>query len=70
MYEKIIEDSSLVKDSKTGAILNINNSGLESYKKMKNSYKKNNELNNKVSKLENEISDIKKMLLQLMELNK
>lgn len=70
MFEKVAEDSSLVKDVKTGALLNINNEGLKAYKKMKNSYKKNAELENKVSKLENEIGDIKNLLLQLMELKK
>lgn len=54
----------LVKDPKTGSILNVDNAGLEAYKKRK---RRMREDARRIEKLEGELSEIKAMLKTLMD---
>lgn len=56
----------LVKDKKSGAILNVDSSKLSAYKKQKEIAQRNLDSQKRIDKLENDISDIKLMLQQLL----
>lgn len=57
----------LVKDSQSGAVLNVDNAKLEAYKKQKASLNLNMENSQRISKVEKDINDIKEMLSQLLK---
>ena len=57
----------LVKDKKSGAILNVDNTKLSSYKKQKEIAQKAVDSHKRIEKLENDMSDIKQMLQQLLQ---
>jgi hypothetical protein len=56
----------LVKDPKSGAILNVDNNKLLAYKKQKELFNKTNKMENRLTKLETDMSEIKNMLKQLL----
>jgi hypothetical protein len=66
-YHPVLENASLVKESTSGALLNVNVSALEAYKKQKLQFKKNNDMDQRILKLENDISDIKSILTTILE---
>jgi hypothetical protein len=57
----------LVKDSKSGAILNVDNSKLEAYKKQKNFMENNMRNSDRINKVERDLNEIKEMLSQLLQ---
>jgi hypothetical protein len=65
------DHQSLARDSKTGAIVNINSNEIEQAREVKAARKqKDNEVENlkeDVASLKNDLSDIKRLLLQLVE---
>jgi hypothetical protein len=74
MYLKVKDEPSLVRDSKSNAVLNVNNDALNKYKKekeqalkMKNVIEEHSEIKKQLEKTQQDISDIKLMLMQLME---
>ena len=63
-YQKVDGNSDLVRDPKSGAILNINRSEFEKAKKVRaQKFKKEQEF----VELKDEVSEIKLMLKQLLE---
>lgn len=62
-YQKIINEPDLVKDSETGAVLNLSES---SYDKYINERKRVMSEKNRINKLENDVQDIKILLNQIM----
>tara|TARA_Y100000296_G_C5032542_1_gene185607 strand:+ start:295 stop:501 length:207 start_codon:yes stop_codon:yes gene_type:complete len=62
-YVKIKDESDLVKDKNTGAVLNTNLDSLKAYREKR---KKDLEMGNKIDQLENDIGDIKSMLKELL----
>lgn len=67
----VIDDRSLARDAKTGAIVNINSNEIEQARAVKMARKqKDHEVENlkeDVAILKNDIHDIKQLLLQLVE---
>jgi hypothetical protein len=61
------EVDGLVKDINSGAILNVDNSALDAYRRQKMAVESAKTANEKISKLENDIGDIKEMLQQLLK---
>lgn len=57
----------LVKDPHSGAVLNVDNTRLEAYKKQKNTMKINLENNERINKVERDLNEIKEMLSQLIK---
>ena len=58
-----------VKDTNTGAILNVDNSKLEAYKRQKQFINNTNRTNDRIEKVERDLSDIKDMLQTLLREN-
>jgi hypothetical protein len=61
------EVDGLVKDVNSGAILNVDNSALDAYRRQKMAVESAKTVNERISKLENDIGDIKEMLQQLLK---
>lgn len=61
------EVDGLVKDINSGAILNVDNSALDAYRRQKMAVESAKTANERISKLENDIGDIKEMLQQLLK---
>ena len=61
------EVDGLVKDVNSGAILNVDNSALDAYRRQKMAVESAKTANERISKLENDIGDIKEMLQQLLK---
>lgn len=59
----------LVKDSRSGAVLNVDNAKLEAYKKQKRAFDVNLKNTEKIEKVEKELEEIKKMLTELLQRN-
>jgi hypothetical protein len=59
----------LVKDPKSGAVLNVDNASLEAYRKKKQTINMTLNNNERISKVENDLKDIKEMLNQLLQRN-
>ena len=57
----------LVKDPESGAILNVDNSKLEAYKKQKLVLENNMRNTERISKVETDLNEIKEMLSQLLK---
>lgn len=70
-YVKVEGHSDLVRDSKTGAVVNINRTEAELARRRKNNWKVQQEeqeqLKSDVDQLKNDISDIKDLLTKLVE---
>ena len=63
-YLKIEGNSNFVRDTESGAIININTSEFEKMKKIRENRKKKD---NEIVELQNEVSEIKSLLKQLLE---
>jgi len=61
---QVIDKKDLVKDMKTGAVINTN---LSAYQQAIERAAKAKEEKERLTKLEDEVSDIKKMLKQILE---
>lgn len=61
------EVDGLVKDISSGAILNVDNSALDAYRRQKMAVESAKTANERISKLEDDIGDIKEMLQQLLK---
>jgi hypothetical protein len=59
----------LVKDSFSGAVLNVDNAKLDAYKKQKNAMNMNMRNNERIEKVEKDLQEIKAMLSQLIQRN-
>ena len=59
----------LVKDSISGAVLNVDNAKLEAYKRQKQFINNTNRTNDRIEKVERDLSDIKDMLQTLLREN-
>lgn len=57
----------LMKDPQSGAVLNVDNSKLEAYKKRKQFMEANIKNTDRINKVENDIQEIKEMLSQLLK---
>lgn len=70
-YQKVEGHTSLVRDTRTGAILNTNRSEIARVRKRKEAKRleaeRLNTLSKEVSLLKNEISEIKDLLVRLVE---
>ena len=58
-----------VKDSSTGAILNVDNSRLDAYRKQKQFINNNIKNNERIERVEQDLSEIKQMLQALLREN-
>jgi hypothetical protein len=69
MIDKYIKTDveGLVKDPISGAVLNVDKSKLEAYKKQKQLALKASAANDRLDKVETDINDIKQMLQQLLK---
>jgi hypothetical protein len=56
----------LVKDTRSGAILNVNHAGLSAYKKQKKAFEMSRNSAERLDKLEGDIDEIKQMLQLLL----
>jgi len=59
----------LVKDPSSGAVLNVDNTKLEAYRKQKNAMSMTLNNNERIVKVENDLKEIKEMLNQLLQRN-
>ena len=70
-FKQVLGHSGLVRDSRSGAIININSTDIEKAKLVKNIKRKaahdNENLQTKVKTLQNEVSDIKIILNKILE---
>lgn len=57
----------LVKDTASGAILNVDNARLAAYKKQKKAFMESSNSIKRIDQLENDIGEIKNMLQQLLK---
>ena len=57
----------LVKDKKSGAILNVDKNKLSAYKKQKEISQRNVDSHKRIDKLENDMTEIKQLLQQLLQ---
>ena len=57
----------LVMDPNNGAILNVDNSALEAYRRQNQMISAQKSTTERIDKLENDIGDIKEMLQQLLK---
>jgi hypothetical protein len=59
----------LMKDPNSGAVLNVDNTKLDAYKKRKQFVESNIKNVERINKVENDIQEIKDMLSQLLKRN-
>jgi len=65
MLVKIKDESSYLKDTNSGAVININNKQLDDYKRLRNSAMKINENSERVTAMEKELELLKQMIRDL-----
>lgn len=65
-YLKIEDTPDLVKDTRSGAILNTNVQALEAYRKRREKLSKVDILENKVASLENTINELKSLVIAVL----
>lgn len=65
-YLKIEDAPDLVKDTRSGAILNTNVRALEAYRKKREKFSKVDELENKVVSLEQNINELKSLIIAVL----
>ena len=53
MYLKVEDSNDLVRDSETGAVVNVNNKALQAYKNQKKQFQKINQVESRLDKIEN-----------------
>lgn len=66
-YIKVKDYPNLVRDSKSNAILNVDNISLNKYKQERDRLLKLNKVIEEHDQIKNDISDIKNMLIKLTE---
>lgn len=66
-YVQVEQDSSLYKNTETGAVINVNDQAYTNYMKMK---QRKSKQNREIDQLKDEISELKGMLKTLLENNK
>jgi hypothetical protein len=66
MLVKVKDNSNLVRDTNSGAILNTDVEAYNDFMKKKKQEKDQIEMSSKISKLENDILDIKNMIASLV----
>jgi len=62
-FQPIEDKPEFVKDNRTGAILNIDNNGLQAYKKQKAAMA---ETKDRLDKIESEVTEIKDLLQEIL----
>lgn len=62
-YHKIKNEPDIIKDTGSGAVININQEAYDNYITAK---KKRDMMNNRINNIENELGDIKNLLKQLL----
>lgn len=67
MLLKVQNHTDLVRDSKTGAILNIDNSSLEAYKNRREKAKIVDDVIEQVNTMRRDVDEIKQLLHKLIE---
>lgn len=60
------EDSKYLKDTESGAFINIDEGAYERFKAQRNASKKTNELCKRMNAVEDDLKDIKNLLLQVV----
>lgn len=66
MYLKVKDDTSLVRDESSKAILNIDNSGLQAYKEKKRKEANLSKVIEEHEQIKSDLSEIKALLKQLL----
>jgi|TARA_B100001939_G_C16607590_1_gene473696 cell division protein FtsB len=66
-YVQVEQDSSLYKNTETGAVINVNDQAYTNYMKMK---QRKSKQNREIDQLKDEISELKGMLKTLLDNNK
>ena len=66
-YVQVEQDSSLYKNTETGAVINVNDQAYTNYMKMK---QRKNKQNREIDQLKDEISELKGMIKTLIDNNK
>jgi hypothetical protein len=61
------EAEGLVRDPESGAVLNVDISKLEAYRKQKEYMQNSMKNNERINKVENDLNEIKQMLSQLLK---
>ena len=67
MYIKVTDEPNLVRDSKSNAILNVNNDALNKYKQERERFVQIQKIISEHEEIKKDISEIKQLLLQLMD---
>jgi hypothetical protein len=67
MYIKVTDEPNLVRDSKSNAILNVNNDALNKYKQERERFVQIQKVISEHEEIKKDISEIKQLLLQLMD---
>jgi hypothetical protein len=67
MYFKVTDEPNLVRDSKSNAILNVNNDALNKYKQERERFVQMQKVISEHEEIKKDISEIKQLLLQLMD---
>jgi hypothetical protein len=70
MYIKVKDHADLVRDNKSGAILNIDDAALNKYKEEREEKRRLLSVMKENQNLRSEVDDIKKLLQDLLEKNK
>lgn len=67
MYLKVTDEPNLVRDTKSNAILNVNNDALNKYKQERERFVQMQKVILEHEEIKKDISEIKQLLLQLMD---
>lgn len=67
MYLKVTDEPNLVRDTKSKAILNVNNDALNKYKQEREKLVQMQKVILEHEEIKKDISEIKQLLLQLMD---
>ena len=66
-FQKIKELPGVFKDTKSKALINVDDQGLLAYKKQKQVRKEQKEFGNRLTNVENSLSEIKELLAKALE---
>ena len=69
MKLKVEDNPNLVRDSKSKAIINVDDSGYKDYKNRKNLQTKMINMSEEINELKNDIGEIKSLLNQILQRN-
>ena len=65
-YVKVEDAPDLVKDLRSGAVLNTNVQALEAYRKRREKLNKTEQLENRVTTIENTLNELKSLLVAVL----